>query len=685
MNAIKKARLRKVGRSTTMAKGLIALVVCALVFSVQGAPVQRVEGRLLVKAKPGVSDAAVQALLASQGAQEKSAIKQIGLRVVNVPPAKLDAVLEALKRHPSIEFAEPDYLLPPQITPNDTYYSSGWHLPQISAPAAWDVTTGSSNVIIAILDTGVNAAHPDLAAKIVPGWNFYDNNSDTSDILGHGTPVAGAAAAATDNGEGVASVAWKCLLMPIRVSDTNGFGILSAIAHGLTYAADQGARVANISFRASGSFTVSNAAAYFQAKGGVVTVSSGNEGVFDGTPDNPFVLTVGATDTSDSLASFSNTGSNIDLCAPGVDIFTTGVGGDYGSGTGTSFSAPIVAGVAALVFSANPTLSGIQVQDILKQSADDLGAPGWDTSYGWGRVNAYKAVQAALSASATDNTPPTTEILAPVSGSVVSGAVSIAVGATDDVGVTRVEWYLNGSCAGTNFSAPATFSWDTTGYTNGSYTLEARAYDAAGNVGSSATVSVSVQNVPNVSVPIVQIVSPAVGAAVSGVTSINVSTANDPGVTNVELYLNGSLSATSSAAAAAFSWNTASYPNGAYTLQAKAYDATGNVGASDIVSVSVQNTPPDTIAPVVQITAPSSGATLTASRSTKVYVVATDNVGVTRVDLLVDGNSYATSTSAMPIFPLYANKLTHGAHTVQAVAYDAAGNVARSAVVTVYR
>ena len=382
------------------------------------------------------------------------------------------------------------------------------------------------------------------------------------------------------------------------------------------------------------------------------------------------------------MASWSNTGNNVDVCAPGVNILTTARGGGYGYGTGTSFSAPLVAGVAALVVSANPSLTGAQVRDILKQSADDLGSPGWDPSYGWGRINADKAVLAATGATPTDTTPPASTIAAPLAGGTVSGVATIAVTATDDVGVTKVECYINGALAGSSAIAPATFPWDTAAYANGSYTLQARAYDAAGNVGASATVSVSVQNgVPDLTAPTAQVTSPANGSTVTGVANIDVSAVDNVGVTKVECYINGTLVGTSPTAPATFPWNTATYANGSYTLQARASDAAGNVGASATVSVSVQNPVADTVAPAVRITSPTNGVTV--GKSTKVYVLATDNVGVTRVDLLVDGKFYATSALAAPVFSWTTSKLSRGSHTLQAVAYDAAGNTTRSTVVTI--
>ena len=514
--------------------------------------------------------------------------------IVNGPPAGSDTVLQALQHNPNLEFVEQDYLHEPDTVPNDPYYSLEWHLPKIGAPTAWDTTVGSSSVFIAILDSGVDGTHPDLSSQLVPGWNLYDNNTNTTDVTGHGTGVAGNAAAAGGNGVGVASVAWGCKIMPIRVADTNGYASTSMIADGVTYAADHGARVANVSFRVTGSPTLSAAAQYLQSTGGVVTVSAGNDGAFDSTPDDPYLITVSATDQNDALASFSNRGNNIDLSAPGVNIVTTIRGNGYGFATGTSASAPIVAGVAALMISVNPSLSGAQVRDLLKQSADDLGVPGWDTDFGSGRVNATKALLAAMQTTGgtntpPDTTPPTATINAPGAGSTVSDVVTIQVSAIDDVCVTKVECYMNGVLAGTNGTAPAAFSWDTTHYTNGLYTLQARAYDAAGNMGSSAFTTVNVQNVTT-----------------------------------------------------------------------------------------------DVIAPTVQITSPTNG-TVVVGKSMIVQVTASDNVGVSRVDLLVDGKFYGKSYSAAPVFTWTTSKLTRGSHFLQAVAHDAAGNTTRSAAVTVYK
>jgi hypothetical protein len=655
-----------------------AALVAGSALSSLAAPAGRVPERLLVKPKHSVPESTLHSIFLANGARQTDTVRQTDVRILHVPESRLEHVLDSLKNNPNIEFAEPDYLYQPELIPNDTYYANEWHLPKISAPQAWDLVQGSSNIIIAILDTGVDGSHPELMGKMVAGYNFFDNNTNTSDVYNHGTPVAGVAAASGNNGLGVASLAWGCLIMPVRVSDTNGWASGVDIANGLTWAADQGARVANISFGASTDSTVRSAAQYFQSKGGVVTVSAGNDGIVVSDPDNPYVLTVSATDQNDLVPSWSTTGTNVDLSAPGVSILTTTRGGGYGWSTGTSVSAPIVAGVAALVLSVNPSLTGDQVQTILKQSADDFGPAGWDPSYGYGRVNAYKAVLAATGT--PTNSAPSTAIVSPASGTIVSNTVTITVSATDVVSVTTIKCYLNGSCVATNSAVPAAFSWDTTSYSNGVYLLQAMAIDSMGNSGTSSVVSVTVQNpVPDTTPPTAQVLSPVAGATVSSVISINVSASDNVGVTKVEWYLDGSLAGSSTNASPAFSWDTTTSANASHTVQAKAYDATGNVGSSALISVSVQNVA--TNPPTATVSSPANGATV--SSTTTVSVNGTDYTAVTNVEWYLDGTLAGSSASASASFSWDTTKSKNGSHTVQSKAYDAAGHVGNSAIVSV--
>ena len=453
-----------------------------------------VPGRVLVRFRSDVSSYGAYRRVAESNAWSRGELPALGVHVVELPETGNEE--EYVKRFlsmPEVLSAERDRILEPaQVTPNDPYYAaSEWHLPKIAAPTAWATTTGNGGLVVAVLDTGVDPTHPDLASKLVGGWDVYYNTADSSDVNGHGTQVAGVLAAVSNNGVGVASVAWNCSIMPVRITNLAGSSSYSAIASGLTWAADHGARVANVSFEATNSSTVKSAAQYFQSKGGVVIMAAGNNGQTDATVDNPYVLTVSATDQNDVLYPFSNRGNNIDLAAPGT-VYTTARGGGYGTAQGTSFASPIVAGVAALVLSVNPQLSGAQAQDVVRRSADDLGSAGWDALYGWGRVNASRAVGAAAdAASGVDATPPSVSITSPQAGaSVGSSVVSVTSGVSDNVGVKKVELYVDGKLTDSSSAAPFTNSWNARKVKAGAHTLQSKAYDAMGNVGVSAVVTV---------------------------------------------------------------------------------------------------------------------------------------------------------------------------------------------------
>jgi len=550
---------------------------------------QFVSGRILVKFRDDIVPAHARNIIAALGARDAEEIPNIGVHILDLPyQANEKAFVNAFQAQPEVDFAELDRILAPaEIIPDDPFYSTGdeWHLLKIGAPGAWSMSTGSSSVTIAILDTGVDGTHPDLTSKMIPGWNVYDNNSNTSDVYGHGTQVAGVAAASSNNGQGVASIAWGCRIMPIRISAANGGASYSAMASGLNWAADHGANVANISYIASDSAAVTTAAQYFQSKGGIVVASAGNNTTFDSNADNPYILTVSATDPADVLSYWSNTGNNVDIAAPeGAE--TTLRGGGYTYAGGTSISSPIVAGVAALVMSANPSLTPTEVQTILKRNSDDLGSPGWDTSYGWGRVNAALAVAAATGAGAADTAPPMASFAAPTGGASVQGTVTVQISASDNLGVTSVSTTIDGLSLGTETSGPYTFQWNTTLVSNGLHTLIATASDAAGNA-SSTSITVNVSNVPVDSTPpSVVITSPSEGSKVSTNASVYVNASDNVSVSKVELYVDGTLMTTSNATPFTTKWNSRKATIGPHTLQCKAYDAAGNAAGSQIVTVN---------------------------------------------------------------------------------------------------
>jgi thermitase len=342
------------------------------------------------------------------GGKVVDVISGIDVQVVSIPKNKVAEKVRAYKGEAGVEFAEPDYIvkaIPPMspYTPNDELYLrlGQWGIDKIQAPSAWDITKGSSTVVIAILDTGIDQNHEDLSpGKIVKNKNFTSSRT-VDDKYGHGTHVAGIAAAITDNNKGVAGVGFNSSLMNVKVLGDTGWGLWSWVAKGITWAADNGAKVINMSLGGSiGSSTLEKAVNYAWDKGCVVVAAAGNES--SSAPSYPAGYTnciaVAATDQSDVKADFSNYGDWVDIAAPGVDILSTfpnhknyfGNIFNYAYWGGTSMATPHVAGVAALVFATNSGLTNAQVRQKIVGSVDP--ATGFGPTSTIGRVNAYEAV-----------------------------------------------------------------------------------------------------------------------------------------------------------------------------------------------------------------------------------------------------------------------------------------------------
>lgn len=561
------------------AMALAAVLACSGV-AAQPATGEFAPGRILVMPRAGMPDVAMDKILKQHGGGKARRVGKSELRIVDLPGGSEKRMVEQLKRNPHIEFAEIDRIIAPEMVSNDPYLGSQWHLTKIGATTAWDSASGAG-ITVAILDTGVDGTHPDLSSRMVAGWNVFDNNAITADVHGHGTKVAGTAAAAFNNSIGVAGVAGNAKIMPIRISALNGGASLSAMAQGLTWAADNGARVANISYLCADSPAVLSAANYFKSKGGLVTTAAGNYSVQEPIAATTSMIPVSAVDSNDVKASFSSYGAFVSMSAPGVGVYTTTKGGGYASVSGTSFASPVTAGTIALMMSANAALPNTVIEGLLHTNAVDLGAAGRDMLYGYGRVNAAAAVQAAKTAvSNVDSTAPDASITAPFGFSTVTGLVPVNVSASDNVGVAKVELRVNGTLVATDTLAPYAFSWNSSAFANGMSTLVATAHDSAGNTVNSAAVAVNVANAAtaDTQAPVVVISNPQDGSQVSGVVDIRVSVSDDSDLAGIRqtLYVDGKAVASATGAVLSYKWNTRKASSGSRTIQAVARDAAGN-------------------------------------------------------------------------------------------------------------
>jgi len=395
-----------------------------------------VADEILVKFKPGVKAETIKGINKKLEGRIRKKIEKINVHCIKVPPHKtVLEMIEKYKKDPDVEYAEPNYIRKAYLDPDDPGFSLQWGISKIKAPQAWETETGSSNIIIAIVDSGVNyITHLDLISHIwlnddsvngldddgngkiddYYGWDFvgpdYEisaEDDDPMDVVNHGTFCAGIASAETDNTTGIAGVSWNSKIMVVRVLDDDGYSDDSIIAPGIIYAADEGADIINLSLGGAGSSsTLENAVDYAYGKGCLLVAASGNDNEsfvnYPAAYDN--VIAVGATNESDERCDSddwgfglgSNYGAELDVVAPGNSIYSTSLGGGYGTESGTSMAAPFVSGLAALIWSHNPTLTNMDVRDTIISSADDIGSSGWDAYTGYGRINAEEALAAFL-------------------------------------------------------------------------------------------------------------------------------------------------------------------------------------------------------------------------------------------------------------------------------------------------
>jgi serine protease len=491
-------------------------------------PLQYAADRVVVGFDPSVDDGEASLIARVAGASiERSALGR-AFRVLSVPRGRVWQTIDELKRHPNVRYAHPDWIAhAAQVVPNDPLYPYQWHFENpvyggIHMEEAWANNNGGDpSVVVAVLDTGIAYENfgaycksPDLAGTtFVPGWDFINGDSHPNDDNSHGTHVAGTIAQTTNNGVGVAGIAHKTSLMPVKVLNNSGSGSISQIADGIRFAVDNGADVINMSLSTSASpvflTVLEDAVKYAHQMGVLLVAASGNSSA--SSPGYPAgyaeVIAVGATKYNNGLASYSNRGNEV--CAPGGE--NENLNGDpypdmvlqstlnpntrqacdlgYWFFQGTSMASPHVAGVAALMLSENPGLTSADVRQILQDTANNA----VDLACGFGLIDAAAALDAASSGDA----PPTVSIASPQNGDVVSGTETIQIAAADDSMLVSVEWSVDGGpwSPATPSGGSYVASWNTTTSIEDSIVvLRARATDDASQTTVSAPVSVKVNN-----------------------------------------------------------------------------------------------------------------------------------------------------------------------------------------------
>lgn len=356
-----------------------------------------VKGEVIV----GLNDASTASLQAitAKGGTVVREIQALKAMVVRVADGKEDEFIQSVKGIPGFKYAERNGIYKAALIPNDPGWPLQWNMPMIKANASWDTFQGWSEVTIAIVDTGIDYNHPDLAANYKGGgYDWVNNDFNPMDDNSHGTHCAGIAAAALNNAVGVAGVA-QVKLWAEKVLDSSGSGYWDKIASGIIHATDMGVNVISMSLGGYGySSLMDGACSYAWSHGVIIVAAAGND--YTNIDIYPFypacystVIAVSATNSADNFdSSYSNYGNKIEVSAPGTSVYSTVPGNSYGYKTGTSMACPHVAGLAALIWSYKPGMTNSQVRDALHTAVDDKGTPGKDMYYGYGRINCAKII-----------------------------------------------------------------------------------------------------------------------------------------------------------------------------------------------------------------------------------------------------------------------------------------------------
>lgn len=550
-----------------------------------------VEDELIVQAFPGVTTDEVDEAAQLAGASVVDRISELSVTRLRIARGAQAEVAEQLAATGAFESLNKNYILTAEATPNDPSYVQQPYLGQINLPHAWDVTTGAEDVLIAIVDSGVESTHPDLAGKITEGWNVRTNSADYRDVKGHGTLVAGTAAAMSDNAVGVSGVAWENPILAVRVSDDAGQATARDVAAGILWATNRGAKVINVSFAPLWSNTlVKSACEHAFNRGSLVVISAGNGGGTQTATGYDEGIFVAALDGTNQLATFSDRGPFVDISAPGRAIYSTAIGASYRAADGTSFAAPIVSGVLALAWSMNPALRPATVRDLLLDEAIDLGSGGVNSTFGHGAVDAGAVLDAAESAVFTpDTTAPSVRFTSPRAGTSLRGRAAIKATAADNVGVADVLLEIDGIPQATDTRKPYEFAINTALFSAGAHTLAITATDLDGNRSAKQTLSASFARgsiTGSGGASTITFRTPAANATVSGDVLVEASISDSDGLAVVEWFVDGTSVSTTSvggtSSVVSYLWRGAASTSGAHLISVQVLDGRGEATSANL-------------------------------------------------------------------------------------------------------
>ncbi|RMG25143.1 MAG: hypothetical protein D6732_22745, partial [Methanobacteriota archaeon] len=674
---------------------------------------------LLVGFEPSSNQNQLISTIADYGGKILKKFDMISAMEISLP----SSMIAKISQLNGIRYVEENQRYYPDVIPNDPQWSSLWGMQRIQADKAWDITTGSNTVVVAVIDEGIDINHPDLAANIwvnpneipgngidddgngfvddVNGWNFVDN---TGQVYGgdptqdtHGTHVAGTIGAVGNNGIGVVGVNWNVKIMSLKFLGPQGGSTADGIS-AIQYATQMGADIISASWGGGGFSQAMKDA--IDAFPGLFVAAAGNSGTDnDASPHYPSsytsanLIAVASSTSTDAMSSFSNYGAtSVDIAAPGSSILSTYPNNNYNTISGTSMATPHVSGAAALLLANDPTLTPLQLKQKLMDNVDPVPAFNGKIVSG-GILNVYRA----LTGAAPPPPPPTqTDTF---TGTVSSGSpdqvhyfdvtdTTSNIDATLSWGTSAdLDMYLYAPGAnvyGTGYVVRAytTANPESLTYTptqTGTWAIRVNHYSG---VSSSYTLDVTypVSGAPpaDTTAPTVTINSPT--GTVSGTVTVDATITDNVGVVSADYRVDGGawVAMTNSAGSSwTASLDTTTLADGTHTLEVRGLDAAGNVGTSSGSFTSSNAPPADTTAPTVTINSP----TGTVSGTVTVDATITDNVGVVSADYRVDGGAWVTMTNSAGsswTASLDTTTLADGAHTLEVRGLDAAGNVGTS-------